>query len=80
MAFFMMSTGSIHDVRREFDPLDVEARLGGVALKGSDLSAMAVRQVPPLYFVRRDPNEAFVIRYREGWHTDKNARDYQAES
>ena len=60
-----MPVGPIHHMRREFDPLHINAGLGGVALKCGDLSAMAVRQVFPLYLVGYGPNKASIVGRRQ---------------
>jgi hypothetical protein len=43
--------GRSNHMRREFDLQHVDTGLGGVVRKRGDLSAMAVRQVSPLYLV-----------------------------
>ena len=54
--------GMIHDVRREFDPLYVNAGLCWITHKRRDLSPVAVWEILPLQLIRRDSDEAFIIR------------------
>jgi len=62
MSVFAVPMRTVHHVRREFDTRHVNAGLGRVAHNNGELSAMAVREVFPAYFVGCDPDEALIIR------------------
>jgi hypothetical protein len=57
MSVFAVPMRTVHHVRREFDTRHVNAGLGR-----RRLSAMAVREVFPAYFVGCDPDETLIIR------------------